>query len=518
MKNTVKYFVSILAVMALLTACELTEDPKFLASENLFNDETGANLVLNGVYASIADFGYYGSEFHHALNFTSGLYNSNKNAALLDIAALNPTPSSKEIGNFWNAVFSSISRANNLIAGFKDAELTNETEKNNILGQAYFIRALNYFDVVRVFGKSPLVVEPVTSEDPHMPMATPAAIYDQIIEDAKLAEQLLPEIGENTPGRPAKYAANMLLAKVYMHLAGNKTAAETDNWQNAYNEAIKAYGKYTLVADFASLWDLKTMNNTSESVFEIQHNVEYRSRLIQYWTASNVTAAGNNWARFKPNLEVYDRHVNRYPGDPRIQYTFVTEYQKWNKESLTNVATYPTFKNRGNKEKSYPYGYKYFAKDNNMITTDTDMNYVVFRYAELLLMLAEIENELNGPDNAYQYINEVMARARVAGGAASEIPADWTGLTQQEFRQNITFEYLFELLGEGHDWFNVRRRGYEFFKEHVIDAHNNHPAYKFSNNLDPEYNVNERIMLLPIPNDEISSNLKLTAEDQNPGY
>jgi len=518
MNRRIKHIVSVLASVLLLTACELTEDPKFLASENLFADEVGANIVLNGVYSSVADFGYYGSEYHHALNYTSGLYNSNKNSVLLDVAALNPTPITKEISNFWNAAFQAISRANNLIVSFEEVEIENTVEKDNIMGQAYFIRSLTYFNIIRAFGKCPLLVESATAEDPHMPMADPQEVYDQIIVDAQLAEQLLPEIGDNAAGRPTKYAASMLLAKVYMQLAGNKTAGETGYWKNAYDEAIKAYGKYSLVQDFSSLWDLKTSNNTVESIFEIQHNVEYRSRLIYYWTASNVTASGNNWARFKPNLEVYDRHVARYPEDPRIQYTFVTDYQKWNKGELTDVATYPTFTKRGNKEKSYPYGYKYFAKDNNMTSTDTDLNFVVFRYADLLLMLAEIENELNGPDNAYQYVNEVLARARVAGGANAAMPADWSGMTQDEFRENITFEYLFELLEEGHDWFNVRRRGYDFFKKNVLEAHDNHPDYDFSNNLDPEYTISDRIMLLPIPNDEISSNLKLTNDDQNPGY
>ena len=518
MNKLIKYIVSVLAVVFIITACELTEDPKFLASDNLFNDVVGANTVLNGVYASLAGYNYYGSEYHHTLNWTSGLYNSHKSSVLRDIAALNPTSSNKNVGNYWKGVFQTISRSNNVIDELSNVELEDIDEQNNITGQAYLIRALSYFNIVRSFGKCPLVTEPVSSEDPYYPMSSPDDIYAQIISDAQMAEQLLPEKGNNTSGRPAKYAANMLLAKVYMQLAGDETAGGTDNWQKAYNEAAKVYGQYSLVDDFKSLWDLKTMNNTQESIFEIQYNVEYMSRLIVYWTASKVTVSGNNWARFKPNIEVYDRHAANYPDDPRLHLTFVTEFDQWNKGALKTVNTYPDYIKRGSKDKSYPYGYKYFAKDNNMTSTDTDLNFVIYRYADLLLMLAEIENELNGPGNAYQYVNEVLARARVAGGASSEMPADWGGLTQEDFRQNIMFEYMFELLGEGHDWFNVRRRGYTFFKENVLDAHNNHPDYKFSNKWDPEYVTNEKIMVLPIPNTEISSNLKLDATDQNPGY
>ena len=508
----------ILTAVIFLTACELEEDPKFLASDNLFENTIGANSVLNGVYSSLADFAYYGSEYHHALNFTSGLYNSNKKAALLDIAALNPNPATKEIGNYWGGVYKCISRANNLIFSLKDLKLEDEAEQNNILGQAYFIRSLSYFNLIRSFGKCPLVVDPVDSDNPHHPMSDPESIYNQIIADAKLAAQLLPEKGDNAAGRPAKYAANMLLAKVYMQLAANKTAGETNYWQLAYDEAIKVYGMYSLVNDFSSLWQISTANNTVESVFEIQYNTEYPNWLLVMWTAPNVTKGGKNWTRFKPNLEVYDRHAFRYPDDPRLQYTFITEYQSWKGNSLETIETYPSFLNRGNRLKSYPIGYKYSAKDVNMLTTDTELNFVVFRYADLLLMLAEIENELNGPDNAYTYVNEVLARARIAGGINSESPADWSNMSQETFRFYIMSEYLFELLEEGHDWFNVRRRGWEFFRQNVLEEHNNHSDYDFSNVWDVEYSIDDRIMVLPIPNDEISSNLNMDANDQNPGY
>jgi len=133
-------------------------------------------------------------------------------------------------------------------------------------------------------------------------------------------------------------------------------------------------------------------------------------------------------------------------------------------------------------------------------------------------MLAEIENELNGPDNAYQYVNEVLARARVAGGAASDQPADWSGMTQDQFRERIMFEYNFELLNELHEYFNNRRRGYEWFKKYVIEAHNNHPGYDFSKPRDVLYPDNPRIMVMPIPEDELNSNPNMSASDQNAGY
>ena len=221
------------------------------------------------------------------------------------------------------------------------------------------------------------------------------------------------------------------------------------------------------------------------------------------------------------NLEVYDSHVNRYLGDPRIASTFVTSYLSYKSSSASDTVTlktYPYYTKRGSQKQSYPFVFKYFVKDPTKTNYNTNQNLIIYRYSELLLMLAEIENELHGPQNAYQYVNQVLARARNSGGSGTIEPANWSGLTQESFRESIMQEYNYELLGEGHDWFVVRRRGYQYFKTHVIEVHNSFPAYDFSKLYDNEYPDNDRIMLLPISSDEISSNPNVTSADQNPGY
>ncbi len=519
MKNYKIYLSLIFILVAGFFSCELKENPNFLSSDNLFEDVDGANIALNGVYAAMIDFGYYSSEYHHSLNYTSGMYNSNRDGSLKDIAALNPSPNDKFITNLWAGIFRTISRANNTINQLEEKDLGNPGKRDEILGQALFIRALAYFDLVRVFGKAPLITTAINSDDPSTGMATPDEIFAQIIEDGEKAAELMVDLGDNEAGRPAKYAADMLMAKVYMWLAGNKTAAETDYWQKAYDHAIKVFGKYELMDNFGDLWQDETRNNNKESIFELQGNVENPIKLLKYWTASKATLGGNTWARFKPNLEVYDRHLATYPDDPRIQYTFVTEYNKYKPNGkFTVIKTYPKYTKRNNKDKSYPYGYKYFIRNAEMINTDSDLNFVLFRYADLLLMLAEIENELNGPENAYQYVNEVLTRARNSSDSTATSPANWSGLDQESFRQAITKEYIFELQQEGQDFFNVRRRGYDFFKKFVIEAHNNHTVYDFSKVRDVEFPDNNRIMVLPIPETEINTNGKISITDQNPGY
>ena len=241
--------------------------------------------------------------------------------------------------------------------------------------------------------------------------------------------------------------------------------------------------------------------------------------MYQLFTPSNGNLGQSVWGRIKPNCELLDMHLARYPGDPRYDMTFLTDWPKYKANgTYTMTTTYPYFTNRGNKDKSYPWLYKYYIKDHTRLSYNTIMNFVVLRYADLLLMLAEIENELNGPDNAYQYVNEVLERARNSADVPSLQPADWSGLTQSEFRDSIMFEYRYELLGEGHEYFNDRRRGYDYFKANVIDIHNNTPYYDFLVQYDVLLPDNPRNMLMPIPLAEIVANPNINAEDQNPGY
>lgn len=511
-----KNILSFLLVGALLGACSLEEDPAFPSSDVLFSDVEGAQTVLNGCYSGMADFNYWGADFHHLTDLGSGMYNTNKDANLKDIAALNPYSSQNYVENVWKGCFRTIERSNDVIAGLGNSGLA-EDQIKDMLGQAYFLRAFTYFNLVRLYGKAPLRTEPASSENVNAPLASSQELYDQIIEDALMAKANLNAVRND--GRPTTYAASMLLAKVYMALAGNQTADETTYWQSAYDEAIVVFGNFSLESDYRDLWFEDTSNYTSESIFEIAGNVENTLRQFQLFTASNGNLGRSVWGRIKPNVEMYDQHEAAHPADPRIAATFKTEWLKYNAAGkATLMKTYPVFKIRQNKDKSYPFLAKYYIKNTLALNYNNNMNMVAYRYSDLLLMLAEIENELNGSANAYQYVNEVMARARQSADVPSAEPADWSGLSQEEFRAAIMAEYNFELLGEGHDWFNVRRRGYEYFKINVIDAHNNTAIYNFAKSRDVEYPDNDRTMLFPIPATEITSNPNVSASEQNPGY
>ena len=496
-------FVSLITFVSCDTV--LDEQPEtFFNEEQIFSSEEGVESAINGLYQSFADPGYHGSSIHGLVAPFSGKFFSNQGASQ-DATSLNCLPNNTWLIRLWPAMYSTINVSNVIIENLENSTLP-LANKDIALGQAYFIRAATYFDLVRYFGGVPLKTSPTTAQTLHTPRSSVEDTYALIIEDFEKAKQLLPNAGEYLIDRPIKTAANAYLAKVYMTLA----SASNDRamWQAAYDEAIEVYGKYSLTPTYAELFELGN-ENTSESIFEIQYGANgavRNSDVIRIYTLRNYYNY-DTFGRVRPNKETYDQHVNQYPGDPRIDATFIAN--SYTTFDGRTVRLYPA---QSNGNDGYAAIKKYLEPNFNGTTANT--NLIKIRYADVLLMLAEIENELNGPANAYQYVNEVLARARNTGSSIAAEPADWSGLSQDEFRERIMYERQYELLGENHEFFDTRRRGYEYFLREVIEKHNNGPK----GNRDFVYPVSVKNMLLPIPSVEISGNQKITQADQNPGY
>ena len=505
-----KKFLSIIGFVAIASffiGCDdfLEEDAEtFFNEEQVFSTENGVEAAVNGLYQSYADPGYHGSSIHTFINPISGKFYSNQGASQ-DATSLNCLPSNTWLTRMWPQMYETINVANTIIANVEDSELSN---RERTLGQAYFIRAATYFDLVRYFGGVPIKTLPANINTLNTPRSSKQEVYDLIVEDFEKAKLMLPNPGEYLSDRPVKTAANMFLAKVYMTMAGETN--DVTLWQSAYAEAINVYGEYSLEPVFEDLYD-PSNENTSEAIFEIQYGAngaERNSDIIRSYTLKNYFDYPT-FGRVRPNKEVYDQHFNQYPGDPRIEGTFIHDsYTK------VNGATQNLYPIQIDGFDGFTAIKKYLDPSFNGSTTNRNM--LKLRYADLLLMLAEIENEINGPSNGYQYVNEVLARARTqADGTQAAEPADWSGMSQDMFRTRIMRERQYELLGENHDWFDTRRRGYEYFLEEVIETHNNFPNL---GNKDFIYPVSVKNMLLPIPSTELSNNTEISQADQNPGY
>ena len=503
-------YIKILFVSALMiysSSCSLYEDPPFLLEDDIFSNVEYSKTALAGVYGGLAAYNNYAMNAHSLLNGFSGSFTERGYGAQLynpinqNLYSLKPQANSKEVENFWRDTYMTIGRANDIIANLKEVENPQEDDDvtlNNILGQAYFLRAFEYFNLVRLWGDVPLRLEPMTTENIHKPQSTAAEVYAQILEDAQNAARLMLDKRVQDKGFPGVEADYMLLAKIYMTLAGNKTAAETDYWQKAYVEAKKVFdsGAYHLVT-FEQLWSDEDGDNCAENIFELQFNLTNPGSMMKLYTPNGATKA-NTWGRFFVNVDVYDEHIKIYAGngDKRIVETYKSYWLNFHKSPPKAQKNYPLIA-RKSFMSAYPVACKYWSKNINVITENNEKNFIIYRYGDLLLMLAEISNELNNGEQM-QYLTEVLDRAGV-------VPQPQYSEGQDGFRAAIMKEYTFELLGEGHDAFNNRRRGYQWFKTNVIDKHNNYE--KWNKQLDLKLAEDENVvMLLPIPTTELNTN------------
>jgi hypothetical protein len=232
-----------------------------------------------------------------------------------------------------------------------------------------------------------------------------------------------------------------------------------------------------------------------------------------------ITGAGSPLARVRLHKMTFDDHRNTYPGDPRIDASYIhTSYRNKTNTSTTLIYPSPT----ATAANGYPYLLKY--NDPNWVANGSNTNLIYLRYADVLLMLAEIENELRGPAGAYKYINEVMHRARDANGngtieATETSPADWSGMTQSTFRDRIMLERRIELVGEVHEFYDTRRRGEAYLLKYY-QQHNAHPRFVEANDfLFPTDAASvKRNMLMPIPAEEMNTNRLIPPSEQNFGY
>ena len=231
------------------------------------------------------------------------------------------------------------------------------------------------------------------------------------------------------------------------------------------------------------------------------------------------------------NKDVYDDHASAYPNDSRIEgdflpnqvcggnappregATYMSYY--WNNNTQSNgylpnglspdgscanwgVRVYPKNQSRNNYINAHPYFFKYANKDVTSSNQYDDKNIIIYRYADLLLMLAEISNELSNGEQL-GYVTEVLNRAGVDSSG-------YAGISQTDFRDKIMKEYRYELLGEGEDAHNNRRRGFDYFLNNVIIPHNTNTSLNF-NSLDLTLSTDpSQVMFLPIPVREINTN------------
>lgn len=514
-------FSIIVATTLTLASCKkgfLEEEPySFISADALYNTDAGLEAAVNGCYAIMSDFGGYGAGYLTWMTVGSGGYYTN-HANNSDMNTMTHTSFNLWLVNNspWDQFYSAIKVANDIIANAPKGNAS-ATARQNAIAEAHFMRGMLYFNLVRMFGGVPLRTVPPTQDDVNLPRSSKEDVYALVIADLEKAKTMMtatPQVG-----RPSKWAAAALLGKVYLTMAGNQTAAQTNNWQKAKDEliAVVSNGGYVLQPSFATLFAANN-ENTKESIIEIQYAIG-GGPLGQFTnffapTGSTLTPLATNgpFGRNRVNKDIFDRHRAQYTGDPRIDVSYV--YGSFTRNVGGNTTVYPTVNNA---TQGWPYIKKY--SDPAYVANSSNRNFIYLRYADVLLMLAEAENEIDGPNAAYRYVNQVLFRARNTVTPAATSPADWSSMTQAQFRDRIMRERRYELIGECHLWHDVRRRGADGLKAFFIE-HNTHPT--FNTTADKIYPVDDvtvnKLLLIPIPEKEINANTMIGPADQNPGY
>ncbi|GGI24449.1 RagB/SusD family nutrient uptake outer membrane protein [Pedobacter mendelii] len=407
-----------------------------LSTNIFFKSESDFQQAINGAYAPLRGL-YSGNNGAWAMgeqrsDNTTYKYNPNDRGSIQSeyIKDFTDDANSPVTANKYFTDYTIIARANQVLDPI-DAVEFNAASKNNIKGQAYFLRAFAYFDLVQYFGQVPIHLKPVTTLDgTSLPLSSVETVYNQIISDAKQAATLLPNKAAQEAGRATSGAAKTLLGNVYVVLK---------RWAEA--EAIlKEVTGYSLLSDYNNVFSPSQKNN-SESIFEVQFKEGpeglasnfFYTFLIQPISAAEITAVTGIAEVPRTiqgfNLPTPDMIAAYEPGDKR-------------KDASIGFLTASGV--------TYPYIKKYAHAHAN--TNNTNDNWPVYRYAEVLLFLAEAANEQNRPGEALTYLNMVRANPRT--GLAPSIAAG-----QAAVRDAILVERRIELAFENKRWLDLVRTG-----------------------------------------------------------
>lgn len=460
MRSTYVLSICSLALLAVTGCQKLNEDPKAtLTPVTYFKTQSDLEAALAGVYEQYSFDGSYGFTSRMTSYFGSDDLTTDpalNKGDMRDFDRLNGGSANNGMTAQWQGPWTAIYQANNVLANYQKVNTTDD-EKRQVAGQALFLRAWGYYNLVRTFGPVPVIVTPIGADE-RPPRDSVSKVYAAIVSDLQTAKSWLPESFPGAPGKANQFAARALLADVYLTMAGwplnqpgyyAAAAAEADT-------VIRA-GKYNLSTPYAQVF---TTNNGPESIFALQFNVSGGLPQRSYGASSvpldetGLDGSGG-WDDYYPEINFY---LNA-PKCARTDATFYTTIKllqndrtfklvPWN--SAETHAGHPYFK----KFRSGLNGDGVKETDNTIqsINPSTNKALDIIRYPMVLLDYAEAVTMAGGnpTGDAYSAVNQVRQRAG--------LPALTGGLSQTAFRDSVVFERAYEFAGEfGIRWFDIVR-------------------------------------------------------------
>ena len=509
MKTKYYLYITLFAAAAFSACQKLNEDPKAsLTPQTYFKTQSDLDASVAAIYQQLTIDGawaftnkstsYFGAD---DLTTDPGLNKGDMRA----FDQLNGSAGNTNMVAQWQGPWTAIYQANNVLSNYQKVNST-DVLKNQAAGQAYFLRALGYYYLVRTFGAVPIINGTIDVND--RPDRSPVAdVYNFIVGDLKAAKRLLPVSFPGLPGKANQMAARSLLADVYLTMAGWPLKV-TANYQLAASEAdtVINQGGYTLVSDFGKVF---TTNNSTESVFALQFNVGGGSPNRTFGSScvpldEVATNGSSGWDDYYPEINFY---LNA-PKCARTDATFYTTIKLLQADKTTFKLVDWSSKET---HAGHPYYKKFRAGVGDGVTEtatsilsinpSTNKATDIIRYPLVLLDYAEAATMAGSAPTAPAYAAINLVRHRAG------LPDLTAGLGCTAFRDSVVKERAYEFAGEfGIRWFDIARL--------QLLPQINAARSPLENPLIVTGDLSTRY-LAPIPINEMYRNPKWT---QNPGY
>jgi hypothetical protein len=490
MKKIIITFILSAGLFVSCTDLEVTPT-SFVTEDNFFKTQDDAVASVTAVYASLSldpgEQSLFGRNLYFLTDMASDYASAGVSATNPQVRALSSLThdaTTDRVQVAWRQIYAGINRANVAIDNIPKVQ-GSEVVKTRLITEAKFIRALLYFQAVRLWGGVPIVLHEPTSiniESLKANRAPVEEVYKQIILDLTDAESLPASYSAAEAGRATSGAAKSLLAKVYL------TRKDWGKTISKSREVINGGYGYALFENFADIFN-KTKKNGKEHIFSVQFEPNqagngssgstFQATSFTGFTATEPADIISSVALF------YDIYA---AGDTRRDVSYAKQLFNPSTGTLYTFLK-PIFK-------------KYLDLTNLATPGNVAINFPVIRYADILLSLAEAINEQGAPTTeAYEAINQVRRRAFGKPINTPDAIIDLSGLTQSTFRAAIQEERKKEFVQEGQRWFDLVRWGTLVTEVKKVTAKNS---------------VSERNNLYPIPQSE--RNINPEGLPQNPGY
>lgn len=478
----------------------LDENPTgSLTTDSSVSSPDIARAFANSAYAEITVLnnggGGWGGNNASLLEFMTGKADGNSQTEAFKFYNLEYDARAFYIDNYWRQCYSGIAKCNLALQKISEIPTLAQDQKSKLLAEVRTMRALYYFYLVRMFGDVPKITGLVTSLDEvQAPRSPLKEIYDEIIIPDLLEAEKAPLPWQDPTGRVSKAAVKSLLADVYLTYAGYPVqggqAAYAESAKRS-KEVIEQSGHY-LFPEYTDMID-PANRNKGEFIFQVQH-----AKTIRENGLTPVTL---------PAFMGIARYSDEYGGlIPRRE--FVESYEPGDKRTEEKQFYYTFYKGHPN---DYPAGdprrekldlggyyiYKYFDKQAIDNDARSELNFTIYRLADVMLMYAEASNRAEGGPNqlAYQSLKAIRDRAEL------DTPE---GLSMDAFEKAVWAERYYELAYESKIWFDmVRTRKVRNDITKQFDDFVGH-----TNLYNKTFTANQ--LLFPIPQREIDNNRNLT--------